>query len=84
MSAIPTYTTSSGTLSRPMLLGEWIVVDGVKLGKIVMIDGKPAIQVKDKDGRRSALRGTDLLVVRITDLFALTLDGDPPPKELMP
>ena len=43
----------------------FVTVDGVKLGKRVVKDGIPKLQVADKDRRRSAERGTRLVEVSV-------------------
>ena len=46
----------------------FVTVDGVKLGKRVVKDGIPKLQVADKDRRRSAERGTRLVEVSVEEL----------------
>ena len=46
----------------------FVTVDWVKLGKRVVKDGIPKLQVADKDRRRSAERGTRLVEVSVEEL----------------
>ena len=53
----------------------FVTVDGVKLGKRVVKDGIPKLQVADKDRRRSAERGTRLVEVSVEELGEALRDG---------
>lgn len=55
----------------------FVRVDGITIGRRVVKDGKPKLQVCDKDRRRSAERGTRLVEVTIEELGEALGDDSP-------
>jgi hypothetical protein len=56
----------------------FVRVDGITIGKRVVKDGKPRLQVCDKDRRRSAERGTRFVEVTVEELGEVLDEGSPP------
>ena len=56
---------------------DFVRVDGITIGKRVTgPDGKPRLQVCDKDRRRSAQRGTRFVEISVDDLGEVLADAD--------
>jgi len=52
----------------------WVMIDGVKIGKLIMRDGEPCLQVKPKDRRRN------MVDARLADLAKLDIKCVESPK----
>jgi hypothetical protein len=60
----------------------FLIIDGVKIGRLIMCDGDPVIEFCDKNPNRSADRGSRLVGVRIKDLLRFS-DSEGPPEDLL-
>lgn len=60
----------------------FLSVDGVKIGKVIELEGELIIQFCDKDFERSVHRGTRFIGVKLKDLQSIILatEGQPPPR----
>jgi hypothetical protein len=69
----PPKCVSLGQICRDR---EFILIDGIKIGKYVERDGKAYLQILDKDPNRSRERGTKLVEILIKDLGKIAFCGD--------
>lgn len=48
---------------------EFLYVDGVKIGKAAMVDGRPCLEIIDKDNRRCERRGSRFVYIDLVRLM---------------